>query len=240
MVDVDVGANVLVGCAVGVEVGSAVKVGSMVDVEVDTIVLIGSAVSLEVGNAVKVGSMVDVELGTIVLVGSITCVEAGTAVLVGSTIGVAVLAVATVAVGLAGITTWVAVLTAIAVAVGLGGITTGIAVVVTTGMLVGAETTTGLVDWFTLMTNLGEFAPDSRDARLIAVQSGAVIPKLKVPSPVIKEVTSRVTQVPPETVEEEANVLPNAGAFLEFKAISLQALLATDRTIRPLLELPFA
>jgi hypothetical protein len=35
------------------------------------------------------------------------------------------------------------------------------------------------------MINWGELAPDSRDARLIAVELGVVIPKLNVPSPVM-------------------------------------------------------
>ena len=129
-----------------------------------------------------------------------------TGVLVGIDIGVT-----------AGILVGVGVAVTAGILVGVGEIVelaTGVGVLVSTGKSVDVAVAAREDDPVILTINLGEFAPDSRDARLIAVEPGVVTPKLNVPSPVTYDVTSNVTQVPPTTAGEDTRVLPIAGALV--------------------------
>lgn len=80
-------------------------------------------------------------------------------------------AVGTMGVAVGGTSVWV-------------GVKTGMAVLVAVGAFVGAivAVATGVDDPLMLTSSLGEFVPDSREARLIAVVPGVVTPKLNVPS----------------------------------------------------------
>ncbi len=78
----------------------------------------------------------------------------------------------------------------VAVKVGVGvfvtanvevGVKVGVGVFVTANVAVGVEVGAPLK----VTTSCGAFAPDSREARLIAVELGSVMPKLKVPFPII-------------------------------------------------------
>ena len=60
----------------------------------------------------------------------------------------------------------------------------------------------------------GEFVPDSRLAKLIAVLLGVVNPKLYVPFPVIEAVTSMLIHTPAPNEPEEPSTLPTGGALL--------------------------
>jgi hypothetical protein len=64
------------------------------------------------------------------------------------------------------------------------GIDVGVFVGEDIGVLVGIAVAVE-VDARVVMINCGAFAPDSREARLIAVEPGVEIPKLNVPSRVI-------------------------------------------------------
>ena len=111
-----------------------------------------------------------------------------------------------VAVGLPGVDVLVGVPTRVGVLVS---VTTEVGVVVFASVFVGA----GVEELLTVTTNWGASAPNSREARLMAVEPGVETPKLNVPSPVTKAVTSNVTQVPLTTAGEVAKVLPMAGAL---------------------------
>jgi hypothetical protein len=64
------------------------------------------------------------------------------------------------------------------------------------------------------MTSCGALVPDSRLDKLIAVLLVVMRAKLKVPFPVIYEVTSTVVQVPVLIAPDELIKAPTAGALL--------------------------
>jgi len=117
------------------------------------------------------------------------------------------------------------------VPVGVGG---------TVGVWVSATVTAGVDIPAVLTINWGASAPDSREERLMAVEPGVESPKLYVPSPVTKAVTSSVTQLPLTTADDVATLLPIAGALLDVMVVSPQVLFATDLATRPLDEAEFA
>ena len=137
-------------------------------------------------------------------------------------VGVSVLVAGRVAVGVGvsvfakarvGVDVRVGVLVAGVVAVGVG---VSVNVAVGTGVFVAtwdvgvnvADATPPKVS-----TSCGALAPDSRLATLIAVELRLVTPRLKVPSPFMNALTSRLTQTPVAKAPEEPNWLPRTGAL---------------------------
>jgi hypothetical protein len=83
------------------------------------------------------------------------------------------------------------------------------------------------------MMSCGAFAPDWRLARLMAVLLLVVTARLKVPFPVMNEVTSIVFQVFALTDPEEPRTLPTAGALLKLMVDSVQVLFVTPQASMP-------
>src|SRR5512141_287839 len=102
---------------------------------------------------------------------------------------------------------------------------------VAVGVGVAAEPAVGVevaeVDPPKVSTSRGALPPDSRDARLMAVEPAVDTPKLYTPSALTNEVTSRLTHAPVATAPEVARVPPEAGMLLYVMPVSLQLLSAT-------------
>ncbi len=108
-------------------------------------------------------------------------------------------------------------------------------------MLVGAGgVAVGGTEPFRVSTSCGALAPDSRAERLMAVGPGVERPKLKVPWPLTKEVTSKKIQVPLTTAGEVSKEVSIAGWLAEVMVVSPQVLSATDWEVIPEVEAELA
>lgn len=90
------------------------------------------------------------------------------------------------------------------------------------------------------MISCGARELTSRLPRLTNVLSRLVIAMLKVPLPVIRDVTSIVTQVPRANLPLEPPGVPKGGALLKVMLFSPQEVFETPYTLIPTPDLLFA
>jgi hypothetical protein len=121
---------------------------------------------------------------------------------------------------LVAVAVWEAVAVGVCVAVEVGE-AVAVGVLVGFGVAVGSRAST--TSWGIVT------APASRLARLSAVPLEVVRARLKIPLPVINDVTSRLFHAAATTAPETPRGFPNGGALLKLRVDSLQVLSVTGR-----------